>query len=99
MCLSFGKWEKGDCASEARRRTGSIPRPCAQTGQLYKRALVEVEDSSCEAPKMTYTKGRTLWSVFMYSQEHLYLSLCWSIAGWMSKEREGDGARGPFPEG
>lgn len=30
----------------------------------------------------------------MYAQEHRYLSFCQSIAGWMSKEREGDGMRG-----
>lgn len=60
---------------------------------LFNTVLVKGEDLSREALKMAHAKipfGR----FFVYAQEHRYLSFCRSIAGWMSKEREGDGMRG-----
>lgn len=76
MFLSYGKWEKGDLLRgkvRERERTSSNVCPCAQTGCLYERVLVEVEDLWCEALKICI-----VWRIFMYLQECLYLSLCWT---------------------
>lgn len=90
----LGTGRKVIMSAEVCERTSTNPGARGQAGHLHESACGS--GGLCEALEKIRTKICTLWIVFIYPQEHLYLSLIWLIAGSMSNRRENNGVRVPI---